>query len=93
MLTLAVGTVAFWAARRVAIQPDPAVMAAPAKNQRFNLWDELSQEPAPWTQRIRGGPGTRQMLIDSKRNSVIIREDVDGDFETETSFHRHAANP
>ncbi len=93
MLTLAVGTVAFWAARRVAFQPDPAVMAAPAKHQQFDFWDELSQEPAPWTQRIRGGPGTRQMLIDSKRNSVIIREDLDGDgdFETETSFRRHAA--
>ena len=87
VLTLAAGSIVFWAARR--IHDQPAVFAAPVVPKTEELWDYLAHDENPWVQELEGGVGVRQLQIDPQRKLFIIREDRDGDgrFESELNFN------
>ncbi len=95
VLTLAAGSVAFWAARRIHEQPQPAVLAAPAGPHTEDLWDFLAHEETPWVQELHNGVGMRELDFDPQHQLFIIREDRDGDglFETQLNFPRKPLRP
>jgi len=90
VLTLTVGTVAFWAARRIHNGVGHERPAAPAELSTSELWDRLSAAPQPWRQTMPGGRGVRELRFDSRRQRVEFREDADGDgfFEHKELLHR-----
>lgn len=92
VLTLAAGSVVFWAARKIHDQPNPAVMAAPGGHHRSDLWDQLTKDEIPWVQQLPNGTGKRELRINPDRRVITVREDLNGDgvFETETPFDRAA---
>lgn len=87
VLTLTAGSLAFWVARK-AQEPPPE--RPPVGQQDADLWDTLTNEPAPWYQPINGGRGIRELSIDRQHNQAILREDLDGDgvFETRRTIAR-----
>ncbi len=79
VLTLAAGSVAFWAARRVPEAPAAPRQGPAPGGQQIGLWDYIDQHSGVWVQRMENHVGWREMRFDRLHRRVVVREDADGD--------------
>lgn len=90
VLTLTVGSIAFWAVRKADEQPLPAMNPIRAGEQHRELWNTLATDPSPWVQKSENDRHIRELSFDRHTGSAILREDTTGDgvYDRETLFRQ-----
>lgn len=90
ILTLAAGSIACFGVERNDHRPRPPALVVGDGRKPAELWDVLDSDDGPWVQQLGDGRGTRQLTLDRDRQSVLLREDRDGDgqFDREWEFPR-----
>jgi hypothetical protein len=85
ILTLAAGSIACFGVEHAHQRPRPPALADRDPRDP-DLWRVLGDDPAPWTQRLEGGAGQRELSIDRETGTAVLREDHDGDGRFERAW-------
>lgn len=87
ILTLAAGSIACWGVERAEQRPRPPALVDRDPRAPPDLWHILGATSGPWLQKGADGVGARELTVDPDRQTVLLREDHDGDGTFDREWH------
>ena len=86
ILTLAAGSIACFGIERLDQRPRPPALVVRDGREPAEPWEFLNAARGTWIQKLDGMPGTRELTVDPDTQSVLVREDCDGDGHIDREF-------